>query len=55
MRQFGLELDVEAEPIAGRLSCDQGEPRGFTGYVQLISLLERARGAAGGNGVGGER
>jgi hypothetical protein len=38
-----LELDPGSEPIAGRLNADGCEPAEFTGYMQLITLLEKQR------------
>ncbi len=43
VRRFGLELDSGSEPVAGRFRAEEGEPTSFTGYVQLIALLERSR------------
>jgi len=42
--QVTLELEPEAEPIRGRLRDAQGESRPFTGWLELLSLLDRLRG-----------
>jgi hypothetical protein len=38
-----LDLDLEAEPISGRISLEDGEPLPFVGYTGLISALEAIR------------
>jgi hypothetical protein len=38
-----LHLDLEAEPIAGWLAVEDGEPLAFTGYTGLIAALEAIR------------
>lgn len=44
-----LELDVETEPIAGRLRGDDGDTEPFSGWLDLTRAIElrieRARGA----------
>jgi hypothetical protein len=42
-----LELDVEADPIAGRLRDHDGEAFDFTGWLGLASALERLLDAPG--------
>jgi hypothetical protein len=38
-----LDLDLDAEPISGRLAVDGDEPLVFTGYTGLIAALESIR------------
>jgi hypothetical protein len=38
-----LDLDLDAEPISGCVTLEDGEPLGFTGYTGLISALEAIR------------
>jgi hypothetical protein len=38
-----LDLDLDAEPISGRVAVDGDEPVAFTGYTGLIAALESIR------------
>lgn len=38
-----LDLDLEAEPISGRILAEDAEPLPFTGYTGLIAALETIR------------
>lgn len=38
-----LELSPEAEPIAGRLHLDARRALAFSGYLELMSMLEEIR------------
>lgn len=38
-----LELARDVNAITGRLSIEDAEPVAFAGYLELMSLLERAR------------
>ena len=38
-----LDLDLDAEPISGRVGVDGDEPVAFTGYTGLIAALESIR------------
>jgi hypothetical protein len=38
-----LDLDLDAEPIGGRIAVDGDEPVAFTGYTGLIAALESIR------------
>jgi hypothetical protein len=38
-----LELDLDDEPISGRIAIDGDEPLAFTGYTGLIAALESIR------------
>ena len=40
--QVTLDLEVGAEPIAGRLSDDRGTTVVFAGWLELAAALERA-------------
>jgi len=40
--QVTLDLEVGAEPIAGRLSDAGGTTIAFTGWLELAAALERA-------------
>ena len=46
-REYVLELDVEADPIAGRLRGHDRESCDFTGWLGLASALERMIATAG--------
>jgi hypothetical protein len=38
-----LDLDLDDEPISGRIAVDGDEPVAFTGYTGLIATLESIR------------
>jgi hypothetical protein len=38
-----LDLELDAEPISGRVGVDGAEPVAFTGYTGLIAALESIR------------
>jgi hypothetical protein len=38
-----LDIDLDAEPISGRLALEDAEPLPFTGYTGLIAALEAIR------------
>ena len=38
-----LDLVTDAEPIRGQVRGADGVEHGFTGWLELIQLLERAR------------
>jgi hypothetical protein len=38
-----LDLDLDAEPISGRVGIEGAEPVAFTGYTGLIAALESIR------------
>jgi hypothetical protein len=38
-----VDLDLDAEPITGRVAVDGDEPLAFTGYTGLIAALESIR------------
>jgi hypothetical protein len=38
-----LELSADSGPIAGRLHLDDRDARPFSGYLELMSLLEEIR------------
>ena len=40
-----LELERGADPIAGRLTADDGAAWSFTGWLQLTEALEEAKAA----------
>ena len=40
--QVTLDLEVGSEPIAGRLSDDDGTTVAFVGWLELAAALERA-------------
>jgi hypothetical protein len=40
--RFQLELDRDRQPIQGRLSDEQGNRTTFTGWLELIALLEKS-------------
>jgi hypothetical protein len=41
--RFQLELNTNRNPIEGVLRDEQGETVAFTGWLELITLLERTR------------
>jgi len=41
-----LELSAGPGPIVGRLRLDDRDARPFSGYLELMSLLEEIRGSA---------
>ena len=44
MIECQLTIDPSKDPVAGHVSIgEDGETTPFTGYVELISMLERAR------------
>lgn len=43
--RLSLELERNAEPIAGRLLGEDGASWSFTGWLELTRALEQARGA----------
>ena len=40
LKRFTLELDYDADPIAGRLFDEGGESRSFAGWLDLAAALE---------------
>jgi hypothetical protein len=40
--RFQLELERDRQPIQGRLSDERGNTTTFTGWLELIALLEKA-------------
>jgi hypothetical protein len=40
LKRFTLELDCDADPIAGRLLEEGGESRSFAGWLDLAAALE---------------
>ena len=43
---IAMEIDLTTTPIEGSLTTDDGAPRRFTGYMQLVTVLETALQAA---------
>jgi hypothetical protein len=41
--RVGLDLEADAEPIRGQLRDSRGGTQPFTGWLELIQLLDRAR------------
>lgn len=41
-----LDIETEADPIAGRLRVQGDEERGFTGWIELARVLEEALAAS---------
>lgn len=39
-----LRLDRAVEPIAGEITDETGSPRSFVGWVELVAVIEAARG-----------
>jgi hypothetical protein len=40
LKRFTLELDCDADPIAGRLLDEGGDSRSFAGWLDLAAALE---------------
>ena len=40
--QVTLEIELDSEPIQGSLSDRDGASQGFSGWIQLVSLLQGA-------------
>jgi hypothetical protein len=38
-----LELDLWANPVSGRLDGPEHQTRAFSGYIELLSLIEDIR------------
>jgi hypothetical protein len=38
-----MELDLGANPVGGRLHGPENQTRTFSGYIELISLIEQVR------------
>jgi hypothetical protein len=38
-----IEMKCESDPVAGKLSMRDREPRLFTGWLELMSMLEDVR------------
>lgn len=47
-----LTVELESEPIAGSISVDEGAPKQFSGWIELVATIESARQAAS-SGAGG--
>jgi len=43
---IAMDIDLTTTPIEGSLTTDDGTPRRFTGYMQLVTVLETALQAA---------
>jgi hypothetical protein len=41
-QRFELEVDRESDPIEGELTDGTGRRRSFSGWLQLMSMLQRA-------------
>jgi hypothetical protein len=39
---IAMDIDLTTTPIEGSLTADDGTPRRFTGYMQLVTVLETA-------------
>jgi hypothetical protein len=42
LAHVAIEVDLSAQPIEGSLRADDGIVREFTGYMQLVTVLEAA-------------
>ena len=40
---LALDLDLEAQPVSGRIEPEGAAPLSFTGYASLIAALEELR------------
>jgi hypothetical protein len=41
-----LSIELESEPISGRVSTEDGPSRRFSGWIELVEAIEAARCAA---------
>lgn len=41
--RLSLELDLGANPVSGRLDGPEHQTRAFSGYIELLSLIENVR------------
>jgi hypothetical protein len=41
--RLSLELDLAANPLSGRLNGPEQQQRIFSGYIELLSLIEDIR------------
>jgi hypothetical protein len=48
--QLQLSIEVDSDPIAGSLSVGPGVPQPFTGWIELVELIEEARSSGDGSG-----
>jgi hypothetical protein len=49
--QLKLAVEVGSEPITGSLAVEGGDPKSFSGWIELVAAIESARysgGALGG-------
>jgi hypothetical protein len=46
--RLSLELDLGANPVSGRLNGPEQQKRTFSGYIELLSLIEDVRRSGGG-------
>jgi len=45
--RLSLELDLGANPVSGRLDGPEHQKRTFSGYIELLSLIEDLRRTCG--------
>jgi hypothetical protein len=50
-----IDLDREAEPIAGELRAGAAEPQRFAGLLELMALIDACRDVMGGADAKGTR
>jgi hypothetical protein len=41
--RISIELDPDAEPVAGTITVSGAAPRAFVGWMELIHAIDRAR------------
>jgi hypothetical protein len=39
-----LAIELDSDPISGYLATKPGEPRNFSGWIELVAAIEDARG-----------
>jgi hypothetical protein len=44
--QLNLAIDIDSEPISGSATWSDGEPRRFSGWIDLAALIEEVRASA---------
>jgi hypothetical protein len=42
-KELHLSIEIDSDPIAGLVSVDTGDPRGFCGWMELVAAIEAVR------------
>jgi|GEM_PF-5082241 len=49
-KQMQLAIEIDSDPIAGSVSVGAGAPQRFSGWIELVAVIESARRAASAGG-----